>query len=115
MEHYLSFHLSACPRICVSGCDINSAVVRDNMTVSSCGDRPVSLVVILVLIRAHQLVGAGLVSQQAEVLERRGHISQVFQQGFDISQVSKGGCQGPCTVNYISIYCPRSPSTACLH
>ena len=35
------------------------------MTVCSCSYRPVSLVVVLILIRAYQLVGASLVSQQA--------------------------------------------------
>lgn len=55
-----------------------------------CASQPVSLVVVLILIRADQLVGAGLVPQQAQVLQRRGHIRQVLQQTLDISQVVKG-------------------------
>lgn len=33
----------------------------------------------------------------------------MFQQTLDISQVSKGACQGPGAVNYISIYRPLGP------
>lgn len=57
-EHYLSLHLSKYRNITSSFmCDIITHCLRINW--------PVSLVVVLILIRADQLVGAGLVSQQA--------------------------------------------------
>lgn len=65
---------------------------------------PVSLIVVFIFIHADQLVGTGLVSQKAQVLQRWRHFRQMLQQGLDVGEVSRGRGQGIQAVNYISIY-----------
>lgn len=55
-------YLSICTSVCQGNID---PLFMYDLIYSSCSYRPVSLVVVLILIRADQLVGAGLISQQA--------------------------------------------------
>lgn len=83
-------------------CVVMTSSLCDSLAMTCvCECVPVSLVVVLILVQADQLVGTGLVSQQAEVLQRRSCLRQVFQQRLDVSQVSEVKA-----VNYISIYPP---------